>query len=288
MGRSPGDAVSADTFAPLDYALALRALGLSVFPIPGPVSGTLSGRPGDGKTPAKPWKRWQTERADERQISEWFKDGDQNIAIVCGGVSGIVVVDTDDETAERWAEAKLPRTPWRTKTAKGMHRFYQHPGAPVRNRARRATRDGRIALDVRSDGGFVIGPGSRHASGARYTALGNWTVSVAKLPRFWPGWIARPERQPAPRPAQRFESATDVVRRARAYLQRIPPPVIGQGSDAATFFAACRLLRGFALDAETTLALLVEWSPADFDREWIARKVESAERYGEETIGGLR
>jgi hypothetical protein len=63
--------------------------------------------------------------------------------------------------------------------------------------------------------------------------------------------------------------------------------VIGHGSDVATFSAAARLVRGFALDAATAVDLLCEWAPT-FDREWITRKVECAARYADEPVGGLR
>ena len=44
--------------------------------------------------------------------------------------------------------------------------FYGHPGVPVQNRARLETADGRLPIDVRGDGGYVIAPPSVHASGA--------------------------------------------------------------------------------------------------------------------------
>jgi hypothetical protein len=52
-----------------------------------------------------------------------------------------------------------------TRTAKGEHRFFRHPGKPVRNAARIRTGEGRIALEVRADGGFGVAPGSVHETG---------------------------------------------------------------------------------------------------------------------------
>lgn len=78
--------------------------------------------------------------------------------------------------------------------------------------------------------------------------------------------------------------------RARAYLVTIPRPEIGQGSDAATLYAACRLVRGFGLCAVDAESLLWEWAGGrpGWTCEWVARKVAHAERYGTEPIGALR
>lgn len=156
-----------------NLALILHGLGFSIFPVPMPRPGALTGRPGDGKTPDVPWKFWQTARADEAQIIRWFVPP-QNVAIVTGEISGVVVVDCDTDEALAYATRHLPYTPWQVYTAKGFHLYYRHPGTPVRNRARISTSDGRLALDVRGDGGYVIGPWSEHASGAMYHAVGDW------------------------------------------------------------------------------------------------------------------
>ncbi len=83
----------------------------------------------------------------------------------------------------------------------------------------------------------------------------------------------------------------DVTERARRYLASVPPPEIGQGSDAATLYAACRLVRGFGLSAGGEAeALLWAWcgNRTGWTREWVQRKVAHAERYGTEPVGALR
>lgn len=261
-------------------ALDLLRRGLSVIPVPRPDATH------DGKVPALAWKPYQTRRATEAEVVAWFET-EQNIAVITGAVSNAVVVDADSPEAERWLVRHLPRTPWQVRTARGLHAYYRHPGVPVRNRAKVETRDGKLALDVRGDGGYVIGPGSVHASGHVYLMGGDWSVPLASLPMFWVGWLARPAAVAPVRPSGPRPTG-DVADRARRYLAAIPRPVIGQGSDAATFSAAARLIRGFELDVETAVSLLVEWAPADFDVEWIRGKVECAARYATEPIGGLR
>ena len=81
----------------------------------------------------------------------------------------------------------------------------------------------------------------------------------------------------------------EVLSRARAYLATIPKPEIGCGSDADTLYAACRLVRGFALSLEDAEVLLWEWAGrrSRWTRAWVAQKVAHAARYGTEAIGSL-
>ena len=267
---------------PLDHALALWRRGFSVIPVPRP-----DGRH-DGKVPTIAWKRYQTERPTEAQIRDWFSGAPQNLAIVTGAVSGIVVVDADSSEGRRWCARHLKYTPWQVQTARGFHLLYRHPGVTVGNRAKLETGAGRIAVDVRGDGGYVIGPGSVHASGHLYALAGDWTRD--DVPRFWPGWVKRPERPTSSVYSPSWRPTGDVTERARRYLAAIPRPEIGHGSDVATLSAACRLVRGFDLSDADAEALLWEWAGGrpGWTRDWIAAKVQHARRYGTETVGGLR
>jgi hypothetical protein len=267
----------------LETALELWRRGLSVIPVPRPSAHF------DGKTPTIAWREFQSRRASEDEIRGWFSGAPMNVAVVTGAISGVVVIDADDQAAVDWCVKNLPRTPWQVRTSRGFHLFYRHPGTLVRNGARLDVRDGqRLALDVRGDGGYVIGPGSLHASGAFYRPVGNWDRPREAMPYFWRGWLRRPARPAAacpvtPRPT------VDLVARARRYLAAIPPPTIGAGSDSATLSAACRLVRGFMLSEADALELLLEWAGnrPGWTREWIAEKVRNAARYGSEPVGGL-
>jgi hypothetical protein len=128
-----------------------------------------------------------------------------------------------------------------------------------------------------------------HASGAAYESAGDWTIPKADLPRFWPGWLLRPTRSAVSR-QDIVRPAGNLIDRARCYLKAIQPPDIGHGSDGATLYAACRLVRGFGIDAAVAESLLWEWAGGrpGWTRDWIARKVAHAERYGTEPVGALR
>jgi hypothetical protein len=269
---------------PLEWARRHSARGLSVIPVPRADGGRY-----DGKVPALPWREYQTRLPTEAEITEWFSGPAKNLATITGDVSGVVVIDADAPDALQWCTRRLPYTPWQTQTARGFHLWYAHPGVRVTNRARIETGDGRLAIDVRGDGGYVIAPGSLHASGAEYSEAGDWSVPRQQLPRFWPGWLQRPTR-PSPLRPTTPRPTGDVIERARRYLAAIPRPEIGHGSDADTLYAACRLTRGFGLATADAETLLWEWAGGrpGWTREWIAEKVEHAERYGTEPIGAMR
>jgi hypothetical protein len=273
----------------LQIAHRLLGLGLSVIPVPRPRPSALQGRPGDGKVPALSWREYQTRLPTPQEVDVWFGAAPMNLAVITGAVSDVVVVDADDSEALRWCTRHLPYTARQTRTARGFHLWYRHPGVPVANRARIETGDGRLAIDVRGDGGFVIAPGSIHASGAEYIEAGDWTQPREALPRFWPGWLERPTKPTVPG-LHMTRPTGDLIARARRYLAAVPRPEIGHGSDTATLCVACRLVRGFGIPVGQAEPLLWEWAGGrpGWTREWVAQKAAHAERYGTEPIGALR
>jgi hypothetical protein len=278
------DAVAVEMQA---HALRLLDRGFSLIPVPSPRAGVPMGEPGDGKTPAIAWREFQHRLPTVEEIARWFTQP-MNVAVVTGAVSGVVAIDADAPDALLWCTKHLPYTPWQTQTAHGFHLWYRHPGVRVPNRVRLNTRDGQLPIDVRADGGFVIAPGSIHATGVAYREAGDWTASRDELPVFWPGWVARPN-QSKPSPTIPHTRPTgDRIERARRYLRKIPCPDIGSGSDNATMFAACRLVRGFDLSPSDAEALLWEWAGGrpGWTRDWIAQKVASACKYATEPLGG--
>ena len=82
---------------------------------------------------------------------------------------------------------------------------------------------------------------------------------------------------PAPPSSGRNDPST--VFRARRYLAKCPPSIQGQNGSDALFEAACRLIKGFLLDSETALVLLIEYNqlclPPWPERE-LRRKLDEA------------
>lgn len=230
------------------------------------------GGPDGWKEPVGPWKSAQQQRCT-RLEAEAIQG---SYGIVTGRVSGIVVLDCDGKAAmDRIVDLPVHSPMW-TRTGKrdGFHFYFKHPGVEIRNGAKLAG----LPLDVRGDGGYVIGPGSLHWSGRRYEAGGDWT-DLSKLPVFDPSWLAK-ERQ--------FKSASkiepgfaDPVTRAAAYVAKVPGAIAGQGGHNVTFRVACLLVQRFGLPAEQAYPLMLVWN-ASCQPPWkpieIRRKLEEAIR----------
>lgn len=264
---------------------ALVATGLSVIPLPRPDAHH------DGKRPTFPWSEYQQRLPTDAELEAWFKGEPKNLAVITGAVSGVVVVDADSAEAEAWCLNHLPHTPWRVRTARGLHLYYQHPGTKVANRARMEVPGGTV--DLRGDGGYVVGPGSQHASGAAYRAEGDWSAPKTALPPLpLEALPAAPTRAySAPVAPARVDTPERVLERARAYAAACDPAIEGQGGDQQTFMVCCRIARGFDLDEEQTLDVLREWNQRcrpPWDQGDLRAKVRSAMRNGDEPIGGRR
>jgi putative DNA primase/helicase len=126
-------------------------------------------KPND-KRPAIDWKPLQAGRLIERDwdwldrwLMSWWRS--HGVGALTGEVSGIVVVDVDDDGARDLVERTCgwPETVT-VRTSKGWHLWFAHPGGRLPNRAR----VGDVGLDVRADGGFVVCPPSVHPSGHVY------------------------------------------------------------------------------------------------------------------------
>lgn len=60
--------------------------------------------PKDKRPAILSWSEFQRRKPTENELMEWFGNGEKNIAIVCGEVSGGLVV-VDYETEERFKRA---------------------------------------------------------------------------------------------------------------------------------------------------------------------------------------
>ena len=119
------------------------------------------------KVPAYSWTKWQTSRPSTEEIESWRKAKKlSQVAIVCGAISGIIVLDVDDPLVfDAWiSEQKhsLPPTPT-VKTAKGRHIYFKHSGGKIKNSTRQIP-----GADIKADGGYVVAPPSIHPDGPVY------------------------------------------------------------------------------------------------------------------------
>lgn len=278
----------------LVVAERLAAMGLSVIPVHHPSDTRGCGDPQSvGKLPMIEWKKWQSAHPTSNNIREWFGSGcPRNVGIVTGAISGLVVVDLDSAPSLRWAEDHLPPTPMRVMTARGEHWYFRHPGAPVRNRVRIAADSGKLAIDIRADGGFVVGPGSLHHTGHEYLEIEPWPSSLEPVPTFDTRWFGQPASAVSTIRLARRAAGQDAdlaVSQARGYLAKTSPAIAGEGGDTRAFDVACALVRGFGLGDDTAVELMLEWNErcvppwAESD---LVTKLANARQYGSEPIGG--
>lgn len=188
----------------LSSALAAADLGWHVFPC----------APGSKRPALK--ENWQDlATTDPDQIRSWWARQAYNIGIACGP-SGLVVVDLDIDgnrdalggpggpasgtaSLQLLCRAHGQQYPGGTYTVDtpsgGCHLYFSAPATPVRNSTRRIG----PLIDIRADGGYVVGAGSRIAPRA-YAARGDFLPLT--LP--FPAWIARllTDRPPPPQAAR--------------------------------------------------------------------------------------
>lgn len=158
----------------LEAALEYLAAGWSVIPT------------GLDKRPLLAWKEFQTKRATAPEVREWFaKWPEANIGIVTGKISGLVVVDVE----QGGSTEGLTPTVISATGGGGYHYYYKHPGFEIGNDSRKI----RELTDIRGDGGFVVAPFSRHASGKFYEWIASPDMAdLADLPE----WILKIKKQP--------------------------------------------------------------------------------------------
>ena len=81
--------------------------GFSIFPL----------RP-KSKKPIMSWEAYQKQAPTPEQVEEWWdEDPKRNIAIACGKVSILVIVDADNDNAIRWVKTNFIKTPVTVKCA---------------------------------------------------------------------------------------------------------------------------------------------------------------------------
>lgn len=121
---------------------------------------------------------------DAARIQTWWTEWpDANVAIATGRDSGLVVLDVDrPEILNGWQSDTLA-----AQTGKGQHLYFVLNGAAAKNSVCKLG-DG---LDLRGDGGYVVAPPSRHATGVSYT----W-MDFDREPQPAPAWLLQPNPIP--------------------------------------------------------------------------------------------
>ncbi len=183
--------------------------------------------------------------------------------------SGVFVVDIDGAEAwDAWRELEeLGRTEedyaddristFMVETGRvggGWQLYFQHPGFHVKNST------GELAehVDIRGDGGFVVGPGSPHKSGKSYGIVCD--VDPAPAPAWLLEWLrARPaaiEIQSYPGDVTDPDERAHLAERYVSFLKTAPPCVEGQAGDQRLFEVVQRGAFDLALPTADVLDLV--------------------------------
>jgi putative DNA primase/helicase len=161
---------------------------------------------------------------DSKVVESWFDARPRrNFGVRTGAPSKIFVVDVDGAKGKAALKAlvaahgALPKT-WRVRTPHGEHRYFRKPDYSM------PCSVGTVAegIDIRADGGYVVGPGSETPNGTyQFVAeRGPGEVEIAEVPR-WLLRLVRRSRSPkknAPTPAPKLspEQRARAVRYAQA------------------------------------------------------------------------
>lgn len=223
----------------------------------------------NAKTPAVE-RGFHAASNDPERLQRWHAQMPScNWGIACGP-SGLVVIDIDPRSLPKGTDARalldeLPRT-YTVRTASGGFHAY------FRGRTRCRTRF-QPGVDVKSDGGYVIAPGST-VDGVRYEV--ERALEVLDLPEWLEAAIGEPGARAAAGPVQ-TDCPPHLTRddrwlpNARANLRHLPGSPKGSGG-TPLFTAAALMMRGWLLPRPTADALLrADYNPRctppwDFDR----------------------
>ncbi len=208
-------------------ALALARRGLYVFPVDHPELDRCAGigRYHDpaacterGKHPSVPFTRDAS--TDPHQVAAWFTGRPRNVGVACGP-SGLLVVDEDTDGAlARYATSvgqTIPDT-FTVATGRGRHFYFARGGLSLGNAEGALKGSG---VNIRGEGGFVVGPGSMHATGTLYTVTNgaeagpvpDWLVDAVSGAARATNGVSSPTAADKPRG---LAAVPDVIRGKRA------------------------------------------------------------------------
>jgi len=147
----------------LQAALHYLDKGFSVIPI----------RP--DKKPFIQWQDFQKRRATAEEIRAWWTKWPMaNVGIVTGEISGIFVIDCDNEEAYNKIQELLPDSfiTCIAKTPRGYHLYLIYPkGQNISNATSIIP-----GVDIRGEGGYIIAPPSVNVEGKVYTWLPGMSI----------------------------------------------------------------------------------------------------------------
>lgn len=155
----------------INIALSYLEKGWSIIPI----------KKGSKLPAISTWKKYQQQLPSRDEVIKWWTDmPDANIALVCGEISGVIVVDIDSGKGEPDIKGlELPPTLVSKTGGGGKHLIYRWRKGLV------GAKIGiRKLIDIRSDSSYIVLPPSLHSSGNLYEWLIDENEELAEAPQW--------------------------------------------------------------------------------------------------------
>lgn len=255
----------------------LAARGLSLFPLM-------------RRTKLPAHTGWQAEATtDVALLEKWFSDDRYNIGVSTS--HDLIVLDCDRKAEDGVANlralagehvADLDATFTVVTPSNGLHYYFR--GSPVKNSVSKLAR----SVDVRSQGGLVVGPGSDRADGKFYRVVN--AAPIADAPQWLIDAISAAYVK-----ADKVELATPVeldtdaaIAAATAYLDDAEPAIEGRGGNDLTYRTAARLKDYGVSEGMAGMLMLGSWNERcvpPWEADELAEVVGHAYEYGENSPG---
>lgn len=262
--------------AMIDHVLSWAKRGFRVFPL----------TPGDKVPPrGMSWKSEAT--TDETKIRAWWAfNPNYNYGVAAGDGSLVVDVDAGKDGYVSMLELDLPDTLTVKTPGGGIHLYYTGPD--VANSVDRLAR----GVDVRSSGGYVVGPGSVFDDpGNRKGYAGAYEIVNDVEPVRAPEQIVLMAGRPAERDRGSVVSEdepSDIAYAIHYLLKDAPPAIEGSGGSNVTYAVAARVIE-MGVSPERTLDLMLEhWNEKcspPWSREELATICRNASNYAQRSQG---
>lgn len=162
------------------------------------------------KDPAIKWEQFQKRKPDEAELINWFTENEHNIAVVCGGISGnLVVLDFDDQElyaafSNYWQEfygmSIRDMTPIVQTGGGGYHVYLKAKQKPPLYHPVGDER--RHIPDIQSEGGYVLAPPSIHPNSKPYKFLNPNVMTIHEVKSLSELAIDIPTRSSAPKSSE--------------------------------------------------------------------------------------
>jgi hypothetical protein len=193
-------------------------------------------------------------------------DADINIGVVLGKASNNLVsidADTDDGLKEFQSLNPSISASYTTKGSRGGNIWFRIQDTYPQS-CKIATLDGKPWGEFRADGMQTVIYGT-HETGVKYTWNGNPPLTAnfseinfpAGLKLAWES--KKQDVLPQTTAIEQIESSS-IIKRAKAYIEAMPPAIEGQGGDSATFNVAKKLVHDFGLSVQDALPLMREYN----------------------------